>query len=640
MSAIWGLLRFDETTVVDGDLNRMGAALRSRCGDGRATFLDGQIGLGHGLMRVTREDGFDRQPLYDRDTGLIVVADCRIDNREELAAALELDPVTLKATPDSALILQAYRRWGDACPTHLIGDFAFAVWEVARKRLLLVRDPMGQRQLFYHLGDGFVAFATDIAALWAAPGVPRLLDEVWLGHFANQFRVPLAGRTALSGIRGLCGGTTLAVAASGTAIETRNWSPHADPAHIGHDDAYYVATYRKILEEAVACRVRRLVDPPGLSFSAGFDSGSIAALAGPALPEGSRLLAATSVMPQRAAAWPRDPRPWVECCKRDMPHLDVRYVDFRDRDPLDGLEAHFAANGAAPVGVTSYADAELYAVLRAAGARLAMDGHGGDYTLNPRGDMALAQFAARARLRSLWLEIRAHRRATGESWASILIRRIAVPLIPAAVRSFVEAAGRGFRRKASILVFKHSFVARLVDAGAIVPAERFSPRASARDTRPAMVELLARISAQPPALAGLAAANGLDLTRPFYDRRVIEFALAVPQHLDVRGGRNRYLACTALADVLPFEFQTRSRGNDGTIDDPLSLTDVPLRDAIAHLATTRAADAFDLAKLQAMLDRSSDPASGSQPAREQMRRDAVRSVVFARYVAWIDPRNG
>ena len=639
MSAIWGLLRFDGAALAAGDLVRMGAAMPARGGDGRATFCDGPVGLGHGLWRVTHEDAFDQQPLYDRDAGLVVVADCRIDNRADLAQALALDPATLGTMPDSALVLHAYRRWGDACPAHLIGDFAFAVWDVARQRLLLARDPMGQRQLFYHVGGGFIAFATDIAALWAAPDVPRALDDVWLGHFANHWRVPLAGRTALADIRGLCGGTTLAVTAGGIVVTTRYWAPHADPAHVGHDDAYYVATYRKILEEAVACRVRRLIDPPGLSLSGGFDSGSIAALAGPALRDGVKLVAVTSVMPERAERWPHDPRPWVELCKRDMPYLDVQYVAFHDRDPLDGLEGYFVANGGLPVGTTTYADADCCTALRAAGARLAMDGHGGDYTLNHRGQMALAQLAARGQLRTLLTELRAHRRATGESWASILLRRVTLPLMPAPVRGIVDAAARGFRRKPSMLVFKDVFVSRLVRTGAIAPARRFSASATDRDTRPGMVDLLTRLSGQAPALAGVAAAHGLELTRPFYDRRVIEFALAVPQHLDVRGGRNRYLARTALADVLPREFQDRSRANDGTIDDPLGLDDASLRAAIAQLATTSANSYFDFAQLRSMLDASTDPASQA-PVRAQQRRAAILSIVFARYVSWIDPRNG
>ncbi len=639
MSAIWGILRFDGAGVADGDVDRMGAAMAVRCGDGSATFLDGPIGLGHGLMRVTREDSFDQQPLYDRDAGLVVVADCRIDNRAELAAALDLAPSTLATMPDSALVLHAYRRWGDACAAQLIGDFAFAVWDVARKRLLLARDHMGQRPLHYHLGDGFVAFATDIPALWAAPGVPRALDEVWLGYFVNFWGNAIDGRTPHAGIRSAGGGTTLAIATDGTLVEARYWTPRADPAHLGQDDAYYVENYRKILEEAVVCRVRRLVDWPGLSLSGGFDSGSIAALAGPALPANGKLATVTLAMPERAEGWPHDPRPWVEICKRDMPHLDVHYIDFRDQNPLDGLEGYFAANAGLPVTTMAYIDAEPYHVLRSAGARLVMDGHGGNYTLNDRGQMALANFAAQGRISTLLREMRAHRRVTGEPWRSIVLRHTLFPLLARPVRGFLLAARRGFRGGGRLMVLQKSFSARMVGEHAVRRAVRFSARASERDTQRVIIDLLKRTAVTAPALEAMASSYGLTLSRPFFDRRVIEFALAVPRHLDVRDGRNRYLACAALKDVLPREFQDRPRANDGPIDDPLSLDDAPLRDAIAQLEATRIGALIDFSRIRTLLDRAANSDVGTKATRQRAIKSAIFSIAVARYASWIDSRN-
>ncbi len=639
MSAIWGILRFDGVGVAESDVDRMGAAMAVRCGDGSATFVDGPIGLGHGLMRITREDAFDQQPLYDRDAGLVVVADCRIDNREELAAALDLDPAGLATMSDSALVLHAYRRWGEACPARLIGDFAFAVWDVARKRLLLARDHMGQRPLHYHLGEGFVAFASDIPALWAAPGVPRALDEVWLGYFVNFWGNAIDGRTPHAGIRSAGGGTTLAIDTGGTVEETRYWSPRADPAHLGHDDAYYVAKYRQVLEEAVACRVRRLVDRPGLSFSGGFDSGSIAALAGPALPANGKLATVTLAMPERAEGWPHDPRPWVKICKRDMPHLDVHYIDFREQNPLDGLEGYFVANAGLPVTTLAYADAEPYSVLRSAGARLVMDGHGGDYTLNDRGQMALANLAAQGRIPTLLREMLAHRLVTGDRWRTIVLRHTLFPLLPRPLRGFLLAARRGFRGGGRLMLLQKSFTARMIRDHAVRRADRFPARTSERDTNRAIIDLLERQSATSPVLEAMASSYGLMLTRPFFDQRVVEFALAVPRHLDVRDGRNRYLACVALKDVLPGEFQERPRANDGPIDDSLRLDDAPLREAVAQLETTRMGAFFDFPRIRTLLDQATNPDAGTKAMRQRALNAAILSIAVARYAVWIESRN-
>ncbi|WP_404366779.1 asparagine synthase-related protein [Sphingomonas sp. MMS24-J45] len=639
MSAIWGILRFDDVAVDAADLERMKGALAARCSDGAATFADGRIGLGHGLMRITREDAFDQQPLYDRDARLVLVADCRIDNREEIAAALELDPAGLATMPDSALVLHAYRRWGEGCPAHLIGDFAFAIWDVARKRLFLARDPMGQRPLHYHLGNGFVAFATDIPALWSVSGVPRKLDEIWLARYVNFWGNRPDGRTAFDEIRSVRGGTTLTIAPDSTVVETQYWQPHADPAHLGQDDAYYVAKYREILAEAVACRVRRLLAWPGLSLSGGFDSGSIAALAGPAMPADAKLATVTLAMPERAEGWPRDPRPWVERCKRMMPHLDVHYIDWRDQDPLDGLDGYIMNNGGMPVSSLAYSDADRFRVLRAAGARLVMDGHGGDYTLNDRGHTALADFAASGRVATLWREMRAYRRISGERWRAIVLRHTLFPLLPASARRFLLAVRRGMRADAAMLALKDSFTAPLVAAGRVRGRERISVRSSERNRNRVISDLLSRQSAKAPELEAMAASFGLALTRPFFDRRVIEFALAVPLHLAVRDGRNRYLACAALGDILPREFQDRPRANDGPIADKLSIDDASLRKAVTELEMTRIGAHFDFARVRTLLDQANNPDMGTNKMRQRAREMATLSIVIARYTAWVDRRN-
>ena len=146
MSAIFGILRFDGRDASPGDLERMGNVLAHRGPDGRKFVVDGPIGLGHGLMRVNNEDLFEAQPLRNRAAGLTLVADCRIDNREELAEAFGLSAADIRDMPDSAFVLHAYRKWGEDCVEHLLGDFAFAVWDSHAKKLVLVRDHMGQRR--------------------------------------------------------------------------------------------------------------------------------------------------------------------------------------------------------------------------------------------------------------------------------------------------------------------------------------------------------------------------------------------------------------------------------------------------------------------------------------------------------------
>src|SRR6266853_270768 len=123
------------------------------------------------------------QPLTSRNGRVLFTALARLDNRAELGAALGLAPSELARTQDAVLILRMIERWGDAGVARIVGAFAFALWDADAGQLILGRDCLGQRPLFYHCGRSFVAFATTLNALLALPGVPRELDDVSLAHF-------------------------------------------------------------------------------------------------------------------------------------------------------------------------------------------------------------------------------------------------------------------------------------------------------------------------------------------------------------------------------------------------------------------------------------------------------------------------
>ncbi|MDB5706336.1 MAG: hypothetical protein JWN66_3452, partial [Sphingomonas bacterium] len=137
MSAIFGILRFDGEPVPPRDIERMGNTLAHRGPDGRKTAIDGSMAMGHCLLRVNQEDWFEAQPI--RDGGLTLVADARIDNREALATEIGIADADLRDMPDSAVLLAAYRYWGEDFAEHLVGDFTLAIWDARAKTLLLGR---------------------------------------------------------------------------------------------------------------------------------------------------------------------------------------------------------------------------------------------------------------------------------------------------------------------------------------------------------------------------------------------------------------------------------------------------------------------------------------------------------------------
>ena len=139
--------------------------------DGARHWVQGPIAMGHRALNTTPESSLERQPLLDEAAGLGLTFDGRIDNRDELKSVLAADRTNGRVETDAELVLAAYRKWGEECPEHLLGDFAFAIWDEPRKRLFCARDHLGVRPFFYAaVGDTFVC-ASEIRALFAVPSL-------------------------------------------------------------------------------------------------------------------------------------------------------------------------------------------------------------------------------------------------------------------------------------------------------------------------------------------------------------------------------------------------------------------------------------------------------------------------------------
>lgn len=636
MSAIFGIVRFDAAPAPPGEIERMGRTIAHHGPDGRETATLGAAAMGHCLLRVNREDAFEAQPLVDRD--VLLAADIRLDNREALAEALGIAEDVLRDMPDSAMLLAAYRHWGDDCASHLLGDFTFAIWNAGDGTLLLGRDHMGQRGLFYHCGEGFLAFATDVKALWAIDGVPRQLSEHIIGRGLLMAIDPIPGASLFEGISVLPNATTLCVDDSGSCSLSSYWEPRAAPEHLGRDDAYYLQAYRNIVEEAVACRVRRLTRAPGLCFSGGFDSGSIAAFAGPIVAaQGRKIVAVTSVLDageDRPAI--RDARATTDAY-RSWPYLDVHYYVQDEKGVFDDLESSFAATH-----VTSgahYVRRGMYRVAAAQRARLMMDGQGGDYTVNVLAGAMLGRLLRRGRLRDFVREFRMRMRATGRPARRVLRLDVLPALLPMRVIAWSAAARRGFVPEWRLRPIAKSFARSLFVQGTVDRARLRGASPVHNRWRQRWLHILRGSAQAAPLQPALAAEHGLQFTRPFHDKRVVELGLAIPERLQFRNGLERYLARQALRDLLPAELLARGPGNDAENPDLFRLARNTAPAALAEIRELdrdgRLSRYLDFDKLERMVT------NVDETERPHHRRLAVAhaTIGLARFIAWFDRAN-
>jgi asparagine synthase (glutamine-hydrolysing) len=279
----------DGGVVGRGTLDAMLEAVAFRGPDGRGSWwgdLDGveddvgsgeaSVALGYLALHTTPESVQERQPLTDTEAGLVLVADARLDNREELLHALKPRRVNGVVT-DAGLILAAYRAWGEECAERLLGDFAVALWDGRKRRLFLARDVMGMRGLYYRVERGRVLFATEVKQILAAPGVETDIFEPAVGaHLVGAYGP--ADWTFWEGIAQVPPGHAVVVEAE-RVRSRRYWELDPGRRIRYRRDEEYAEHFRSLFADSVRARLRS-VAPVGVLLSGGTDSGSVAAMGG------------------------------------------------------------------------------------------------------------------------------------------------------------------------------------------------------------------------------------------------------------------------------------------------------------------------------------------------------------------------
>ena len=257
MSGIAGIVNLDLAPVDPAVLARMVDAIRFRGPDAVNAWTEGPAGLGHTLL--TTDDGEVVPQPYSPDGVRWIVADARIDARADLVAALAAADgrastsarIPLASASDLDLILRAYDTWGEACAEHLLGDFAFAIWDAPARRLFCARDQMGVKPFFYaHAGRAFV-FSNTLDAVRRHPAVSARLDELAIADFLLFDVNTDAGSSMFADIRRLAPGHTAVCSADGVRVR-RYWTLPIDEPLEYRRQQDYVERFNELLHAAVS----------------------------------------------------------------------------------------------------------------------------------------------------------------------------------------------------------------------------------------------------------------------------------------------------------------------------------------------------------------------------------------------------
>ena len=284
MCGIAGLVSLKGEVARRERLAAMVDALGHRGPDDRGLFVAGPVGMGAARLSIIDLAG-GHQPLANEDESVWACQNGEIYNYRLFRAELEGAGHRFSTASDTEVLAHGYEAWGDDLPSHLRGMFAAAIWDARRQRLLLARDPLGIKPLFWTVHEGWLLFGSEIKALLAG-GVPRRLDPLALHDYLTFDYVP-GPRSMFEDIRKLPAGHSLAVeVASPTRsvpVPRRYWDfpsqPDVTAAPNGHHlaDREITSDLMRRLEEAV--RVTMVADVPvGAFLSGGLDSSVVVAL--------------------------------------------------------------------------------------------------------------------------------------------------------------------------------------------------------------------------------------------------------------------------------------------------------------------------------------------------------------------------
>jgi asparagine synthase (glutamine-hydrolysing) len=557
VSGICGIVNLDGAPVEPGVLKKMAQAAAHRGPDGVRYHTEGALGLAHLALNITPESARERQPLARERGDLVLVADGRIDNREELVRTLWGGGYLPEEPPtDAELILEAYRRWGEGCPARLIGDFAFAIWDGRRGRLFAARDAMAMRALYYRVEPRRVLFGTEVKQILAADGVPARIFEPALGaYLAGPF-----GRLEWSfyeGISQLAPGHAVVVDDSGQQRTWRYWDIDPDFRIEYSTEEEYVEHFLEVFLEAVRCRLRS-TKPVGVFLSGGMDSGSIASTAG-------WLLGRDELIEERAFrayCWAFEELP--QCDERHISSGIVNHYGFPVTDvladeawPLKDYPAHGPDRDEPWIWPYQALNERTLAAARSEGMGLVLTGSRGDEMV---GDWVfdLPGLLRTGRLAALWDQLRAYRHYDGESLSQATARRLLKPLLletwPWGAQRALEARRRlrGAEQQPPYAPWVRPEFARRIGLAEII--EQSKPRSPITDhARRLRYERIFMLASSRLMFTDerTRARFGLSFADPWSDRRLAEFVLAVPQWRIQQVGQPKRIARLAMRGIMP-----------------------------------------------------------------------------------------
>jgi asparagine synthase (glutamine-hydrolysing) len=546
MCGIAGQARADGSPPSRALVEDMCAALAHRGPDSRGLHVSAGAGLGIQRLRVIDLATGD-QPIYNEDRSIAVVLNGEIYNHAELRRRLEGSGHRFSTKGDTEVIVHLYEEYGPDCVKWLHGMFAFALWDTRRHQLLLARDRVGKKPLFYAERDGVLSFASELSALMKDRTIPRDLDHRAIDEYLTYLYVP-APRSVFAAVRKLPPATTL-LFRDGRSSMRRYWELDFSAKRPVKD----VEELHEEIRESIRAAVRRrlIADVPvGALLSGGIDSSAVVAAMA---MESSEQVKTFSIGfdDERFNELPAARRV-ADHCGTDHHELMVRPEAV---EVLPKIVRHYGEPFADHSAIPSF----YVSAITREHVTVALNGDGGDESFAGYYSYVQSQVAARMDVAPLWLRrlaAAAGRRlpASGNDRSALNRARRFSAALP------LDPPGRFFRYMSRLdgaaraELYTDDYLSLLADSD----PERVIRDAWESSTGTALLDVMQDVDIRTwlpgdliPKMDIATMAHALEARSPFLDHELMEMAASIPPELKMPGMRKKGLLRDALRPWLP-----------------------------------------------------------------------------------------
>jgi len=537
MCGIAGIVSLEGQPVFERELRDMCAAIVHRGPDDDGFYRGAEAGLG--MRRLSIIDlGSGHQPVWNEDRSVCVVFNGEIYNFQELRRQLQGRGHVFGTRTDTEVIVHLYEEHGQRCVEYLRGMFGFALWDNRRRRLLLARDRIGIKPLYYTEAGGRLLFASELKSILQLPDVERKLNWSAVAHLFTFLTTPPA-ESIIEGVHKLEPGHLLTAGPGLAPVVERYWSQQFAPEY-GREEGYFVDRVRELLAESVQLHTVSDV-PVGAFLSGGIDSSAVVATA-----------AALSPTPLQTFSIG-----FKEPDYNELGHAALVAAKFATDhheltlgpDALDQLK-DLAWHLDEPFGDCSAIPTYMVSKLAAQNVKVVLSGDGGDELFGGYDKYVVERRERRARFLP----------APAQSLLGSIGRTM-----PEGMR------GRNFLRHHSLppaeryldasTLFRHDEMLKLFQpefSKLVSPFEPWRSSAASLESDGHWLSKLQGLDIKNylpldilTKVDRMSMAHSIETRVPLLDHKLVEFALTIPPEMHLRGGTTKYVLKQAMKGILP-----------------------------------------------------------------------------------------